>query len=172
VLLYLPEDRALQEFFIASNAVTTEDLHVVFDAVKHTVDWQGSITLDDISLLTDLPIIKVRVSLAELERTGMLEHLGDQGLRMRVQVNSWKPSETRAITEKLKLHRSIVKNNWQLWSIMPKATPAGARSCSNTSATPVQSMPRIAAITVVSVKPHLFLRTAMSVHFPNRNEQP
>jgi ATP-dependent DNA helicase RecQ len=105
VLLYSPEDRALQEFFIANSIVTIEDLRVIFDSTKHAIDWQNTITIDDISCLTGLPVIKVRVGLSVLERAGMLEHLGDQGLRMHIHLNDWKASEIKAITDKLKLHQ-------------------------------------------------------------------
>jgi ATP-dependent DNA helicase RecQ len=105
VLLYSPEDRALQEYFIASSVVSIEDLRLIYDYAKHTVDVQGFITIDDICALSGLPQTKVRVGLSQLERAGMLEHLGDEGLRMRVKLTGWKASETEAIAQKFRLHQ-------------------------------------------------------------------
>ena len=92
-LLYDPQDRALQEFFIANSVVSSKELHLLYCALGNTGDeiW---ITADDISRRTDLHQVKVKVGLAELERAGTLEHLGDDGPRMLLRKGRW---DSRAI---------------------------------------------------------------------------
>jgi len=106
VLLYSPEDRALQEWFIENSAIAVEDLRLLYDALRPASDKQEAITIDDLSCLTGLQEVKVRVGLAELERAGALEHQGDKGLRMRVKLHGWKTPEIQAVTERLKQHQA------------------------------------------------------------------
>jgi len=88
VLLYDPQDRALQEFFIASSVVSPEELLYLYRALG-SADGQIWMTADDFSRRTDLHQVKVKVGLAELERIGALEHLGDDGLRMLLRKGKW-----------------------------------------------------------------------------------
>lgn len=106
VLLYSPEDRALQEWFIENSAITVEDLRLLFEALRPASDKQEAITINDLSCLTGLQEVKVRVGLAELERAAALVHLGDEGLRIRVRLQSWKVPEIRAVTERLMQHQA------------------------------------------------------------------
>ena len=53
VLLYSPEDRALQEWFIETSAITDkDDLRLLFDAIRPASDIQAAITINDLSRLT------------------------------------------------------------------------------------------------------------------------
>jgi ATP-dependent DNA helicase RecQ len=106
VLLYSPEDRALQEWFIEASAICSDDLRLLFDAVRPASDYQEAITVNELSRLTGLHEVKVRVGLAELERTGILEHLGDEGLRMHLKANDWNPAEIQVAAERVKGHRA------------------------------------------------------------------
>ena len=106
VLLYSPEDRVLQEWFIENSAIAVEDLRLLYDALRPASDKQEAITIDDLSCLTGLQEVKVRVGLAELERAGALDHQGDKGLRMRVKLHGWKTPEIQAVTERLKQHQA------------------------------------------------------------------
>lgn len=106
VLLYSPEDRALQEWFIENGSISEKDLRLLFSALRPASDKQQAVTMDDISRLTGLQEVKVRVGLSELERAGILEHLGDEGMRMRVRLHTWKNLEIQAITDRLKQHQA------------------------------------------------------------------
>jgi ATP-dependent DNA helicase RecQ len=92
VLLYDPADRALQEFFIQSSVVSPEELQLIYRALGNEDEiWMTS---DDIARRTDLHQVKIKVGLAELERVGAVNHLGDDGLRMSLQKGKW---DARAI---------------------------------------------------------------------------
>lgn len=87
VLLYCPRDRALQEWFIDNDAPSAAELRRRHDALRSaTADW---ISRDELALATGLPDAKIRVGLAQLEASGAVEHLGDDGLRMLLQRGSW-----------------------------------------------------------------------------------
>ncbi|MCK6539794.1 MAG: helix-turn-helix domain-containing protein, partial [Anaerolineales bacterium] len=88
VLFYDPQDRALQEFFIQNSVISSEELQLLYRALGNSNDeiWM---TTDDFSRRTDLHQVKVKVGLAELERVGALEHLGDDGVRMLLKKGKW-----------------------------------------------------------------------------------
>jgi len=92
-LLYDPQDRALQEFFIASSVVSLDELRAIHNAIRS--GEQTWATLDDLSRLTGLHPVQIKVGLAELERAGALEHLGDEGIRMLFRKGAWNPSEIK-----------------------------------------------------------------------------
>ncbi len=87
-LLYDPQDRALQEFFITNSALSEEDLRALYQAVRNGQEvW---LTKDELSRSTGLHPVQIRVGLAALERAEALEHLGDEGLRMLYRKREWK----------------------------------------------------------------------------------
>jgi len=94
VLLYSPRDRALQEFFIENDAPSTAELRLLHNSVRSAGgDW---ISRDELALATGLPDSKLRVGMAQLEATGALEHLGDDGLRMLLRRRAWNDSAAQA----------------------------------------------------------------------------
>ncbi len=88
VLLYDPQDRALQEFFIQSGIVSPEELQLLYRALGNVNDeiW---LTTEDFQRRTELHPVKIKVGLAELERVGALEHLGDDNVRMLLRKGKW-----------------------------------------------------------------------------------
>ncbi len=88
ILLYDPQDRALQEFFISSSVVSPEEMQVLYRALGNAESdiWMTS---DEFSRRTDMHQVKVKVGLAELERIGALEHLSDDGYRMLLRKGKW-----------------------------------------------------------------------------------
>ncbi len=88
VLLYDPQDRALQEFFIQNSVVTSDELQLLFRSLGDVNDdvW---LTTEDFQRRTELHPVKIKVGLAELERVGALEHLGDDGVRMSLRKGKW-----------------------------------------------------------------------------------
>lgn len=98
-LLYDPHDRALQEFFIESSAVTQADLLAIHQAIwrKSTADSrqaptapaQTATTPEAISELTGLHPVQIKVGISALENAGALQHLGDVGTRMHFRQGEW-----------------------------------------------------------------------------------
>jgi len=97
-LLYDPQDRALHEFFIQQSELASGDLHAIHNAVR--VGEQTWTTTDELSRLTGLHPVQIKVGLSELERAGGLEHLGDEGYRMLFRKGNWNQREI----EKALLH--------------------------------------------------------------------
>ncbi len=86
-LLYDPADRSLHEFFIANSILEKNDLHAIFNALRNGEQiWA---TTDELSYITGLHPVQVKVGIAALERARVLERLGDEGIRMLFRKAAW-----------------------------------------------------------------------------------
>jgi len=101
VLLYTPQDRALQEFFIENSAITPDELRSMYNLVR----GEAWLTIEDFSRLTGQPEVKVRLGLAALERAGSLERLGDEGLRMLLRCGTWDVQAIQAGIDRSEEHQ-------------------------------------------------------------------
>jgi ATP-dependent DNA helicase RecQ len=107
VLLYAPQDRALQEWFIKTSMLTRNELRALYDSIR-AADVDVWATATELSLNSGFPRIKVRVGLAQLEAAGALTRLGDQGTRMLLRRGEWDKAAieaTLASSEKYRRHR-------------------------------------------------------------------
>jgi ATP-dependent DNA helicase RecQ len=104
VLLYAPPDRALQEWFIENDAPASDEVRALFNALQSgsTDVWT---TTDDLSLLTGLHEVKVRVGLAQLESAGSVQCLGDEGSRMWLRLGAWDEAAMRTATADVETRR-------------------------------------------------------------------
>ena len=102
VLLYAPDDRALQEFFIENSAITVAELRTLYETLPGRQGWMA---IEDFSLLTGMPEVKVRLGLAELEGAGACERLGDAGLRMLLRRGQWNDRAVAAGAARVKEHQ-------------------------------------------------------------------
>jgi ATP-dependent DNA helicase RecQ len=101
-LLYLPQDRALHEYFIKQSELTPAALSAIHAAFPMGRDaWT---TLEDLSRITALHQVQVRVGLAELERAGALNRLADEGMRMQFRRGQLDWKEVAKAIERNKLH--------------------------------------------------------------------
>ena len=101
-LLYDPQDRALHEFFIANSSVAANDLRAIHNAIRNGEQIWG--TLDDLSRITGLHPVQIKVGLSELERAGALEYLGDEGIRMLFRRRAWNQVEIEKAATHSKEH--------------------------------------------------------------------
>jgi len=90
-LLYDPQDRALHEFFIQQSELAAGDLRAIHNAIRN--GGQVWTTNDELSHVTGLHPVQIKVGLSELERAGTLEHLGDEGFRMLFRRREWNQGE-------------------------------------------------------------------------------
>ena len=100
-LLYDPQDRALHEFFIQQSELGISDLLLIYNSIRGGESWS---TVDDLSRVTGLHPVQLRVGLSELERAGALEHLGDEGVRLMYRKGAWVPSEIEKAVQHSKEH--------------------------------------------------------------------
>jgi ATP-dependent DNA helicase RecQ len=105
VLLYAPDDRALQEWFIANSATTLVELRSLHEILRSFGKEKLWISTEDLSVRTGLPDVKVRLCLAELERAGALERLGDAGLHMLVRLGEWNRTRVEQAEVKSREHQ-------------------------------------------------------------------
>lgn len=122
-LLYDPEDRVLQEHFITNSDLDEEDLHTVYQSIdSNTKVWM---TEDELSRCTGLHPAQIRIALKVLEHAGVLERLGDEGIRMLLHKRMW---STRAITQAIARHREHLSHRiQQLDKIVLYAETSGCR---------------------------------------------
>lgn len=89
VLLYAPQDRALQEWFIETGTLTRSELWTLYSSIR-VADGVGVwTTASELSYNSNLPSVKVKVGLAQLEAAGALTRLGDEGMRMLLRRGKW-----------------------------------------------------------------------------------
>jgi ATP-dependent DNA helicase RecQ len=87
VLLYSPEDRSLQEWFIDNDAPNLAEMELLHRVLSNAAqDGLIYASTEDVSRATGLPEVKARVGISELERAGALGRLGDQAGVMVLQV--------------------------------------------------------------------------------------
>jgi hypothetical protein len=88
VLLYAPQDRKLQEWFIENDAPSRNELIALHKAIViRTKNGVASVSLDDLVRFTRLFEVKLRVGLSQLEETNTLLRLDNEGTALRYQVN-------------------------------------------------------------------------------------
>jgi ATP-dependent DNA helicase RecQ len=105
VLLYAPQDRALQEWFIENSIPTADELRIIYEALRAPGRAQMWMAADDLSLLTSLPEVKVKVGLAQLETAGTVQHLGDEGPRMLLRPGEWDEKAVQATSAGVEARR-------------------------------------------------------------------
>jgi ATP-dependent DNA helicase RecQ len=83
MLLYAPQDRNLQEWFIENDAPSQNELMALHKAIAARVkDGVAKVSVDDLFKATRLFEVKLRVGLAQLERVGALERLREDAYAM------------------------------------------------------------------------------------------
>ncbi len=105
VLLYDPRDRALQEWFIAQEALTSKDLRLLFDVLARQGATSQQITLEAISQATAFPSVKAKLALQRLEQAGGLSRQGDEGVWMTVRPGTWNQRAAEAQIANQEEHR-------------------------------------------------------------------
>lgn len=105
VLLYDPRDRALQEWFIAQEALTSKDLRLLFDVLARQGATSQQITLEAVSQATAFPSVKAKLALQRLEQAGGLSRQGDEGVWMTVRPGTWNQRAAEAQIANQEEHR-------------------------------------------------------------------
>jgi ATP-dependent DNA helicase RecQ len=110
VLIYSPQDRALQEYFIQSDATTMDDLRELYRALQSRGQPEAWATSDDLSIATGFHQVKVRLALAQLETGGSIERLGDDGPRMLIRIADWDDAAMRKSADDVESRRKLRLN--------------------------------------------------------------
>ncbi|MCP4540489.1 MAG: RecQ family ATP-dependent DNA helicase [Chloroflexi bacterium] len=108
VLLYVPQDRALQEWFIRTGTLTQSDLDKLYKSLPPASGSDIWTTTAKLALVNHIPQVKVKLGLVQLEAAGALVRLGDQGMRMLLRRGEWDEvtiKSTLADSEQYRRHR-------------------------------------------------------------------
>jgi ATP-dependent DNA helicase RecQ len=105
-LLYAPQDRALQEWFIENDAPSLDEVRTLYAAIRaESSGGTAVVTLDDLSLATGLHGVKVKVGLSQLEAVGVLQRLGDAGGRIHIVVGELDEAALGVESDKVEMRR-------------------------------------------------------------------
>ncbi|HEY5573921.1 MAG TPA: RecQ family ATP-dependent DNA helicase [Anaerolineales bacterium] len=104
-LLYAPQDRALQEWFIENSFTSVNELRALYEALDVPDGEEIWVTAEKLSRLSGLPEVKVRVGLDQLERSGALKRLGSAGVRMLLRRGAWDGEAIQAVSNKAREHK-------------------------------------------------------------------
>ncbi|MBI3763155.1 MAG: RecQ family ATP-dependent DNA helicase, partial [Chloroflexi bacterium] len=105
VLLYSPEDRALQEWFIDADATTGDDLRRLHAVFNRAGGHATSFDLTEVARDTGLHDSKIRLGLSHLEALGAIVRHGDDGTRARVKAGALTESGVKEAEAKILAHR-------------------------------------------------------------------
>jgi len=105
VLLYAPQDRALQEWFIRTGTLTRSDLWKLYDSLCAASGADVWMTRAELGLDSGIPSAKVRLGLAQLKVSGALARLGDKGMRMLLRRGEWDETAIKATLANAKQYR-------------------------------------------------------------------
>jgi ATP-dependent DNA helicase RecQ len=105
VLLYDPDDRALQEWFIENDAPSPGELLALYQAIRAPGKTETRVAASALCAATGLHEVKVRLGLAQLEATGIIQRLGDVGMQMMLRPGQWNEKAVRKLSERTLEHR-------------------------------------------------------------------
>ena len=105
VLLYSPKDRALQEWFIENDAPVPAEVKTLYTALRRQGGSEMWVSWDDLSLLSGLAEMKIKVALEQLEAAGSIERFGDAGTRVLLRVGAWNEKSIRQAHERAQIRR-------------------------------------------------------------------
>lgn len=98
ILLYSPQDRILQQWFIENNAASFDDLQRLYHALAASKEREVQTTMEYLAGMTRLDIAKVRMGLAHLERANIIRQAGDEGTSMHVFLERWDNDAVQTVT--------------------------------------------------------------------------
>jgi ATP-dependent DNA helicase RecQ len=105
-LLYSPEDRALQEWFIENSVLAQAERRLLFDTLGALNHAEVRTSELDLALRSGLHETQVRLGLSDLEEAGAIQHVGDVGTQMILRVGQWDARRVAAVgTQSLERRR-------------------------------------------------------------------
>lgn len=88
MLLYAPQDRKLQEWFIENDAPSRNELIALHTTINRRArDGESLVSMDDLLRITRLFEVKLRVGLSQLEAANSLVRIENAGSALRYHVN-------------------------------------------------------------------------------------
>jgi len=113
LLIYSPEDRALQEWFIENDSPSEDELRLMFQVIVDQQEQRWTaIRYDELARITGIHPAKLKVGVDQLEQAGGLIRFPDTGGRLNLQIIEQDASALN-LTELLKLNRLRRKRKLQ-----------------------------------------------------------
>jgi ATP-dependent DNA helicase RecQ len=105
VLLYSPEDRALQEWFIRSDTPTAADVQAIYRALP-CAGAPAWFDLQGFAAQASLPETKIRLGLSHLESLGAVVRHGDAGARLLLERREAGPDAMQQAGQRIERHKA------------------------------------------------------------------
>lgn len=107
LLLYAPQDRKLQEWFIENDAPSSNELAALHSAIaSHARDGVARVSIEELGRMTRLFEVKLKVGLLQLEQAGSLERLDDEGYGIPFRVHELTDEALRATATNVQQRRA------------------------------------------------------------------
>ncbi len=107
VLLYAPQDRRLQEWFIENDAPSRNELAALHRAiVSRARNGVARVSLEELARVTRLFEVKLRVGMLHLEQAGALERLDDEGYGVSFRVHALTDAALQATAAEVQERRA------------------------------------------------------------------
>ncbi|MFC1975671.1 RecQ family ATP-dependent DNA helicase, partial [Chloroflexota bacterium] len=177
VLLFAPDDQGLQEWLINSDTPLYQDLGQVYDLLARAAN-NGEVFFapNELSEITGLHPVKIRVTLSELELAGVIVHLGDEGGYGRWRVlplaDGALEERAKAISERAQIRYDLLakildyaylttcRRKFLLDYFGDVSPPRSPRCCDNHTTTSIEDLPK--AVTPQEWFPLIVLETVRS----------
>lgn len=101
VLLYAPQDRLLQQWFIEKGMLSFDDLRQLYQVLSRSNQAKLHMSLEHLAQMARLDAMKARMGLAHLERAHVIQQAGDEGGQMHISLAPWDANAVAAIAETL-----------------------------------------------------------------------
>ncbi|MCB9100468.1 MAG: HRDC domain-containing protein, partial [Anaerolineales bacterium] len=178
VLLFAPDDLRLQNWLITSDTPSLDDLHQVYTRLTQAAN-EGEVyfSLDELSQVTGLHPVKIRVTLSELEQAGAIYHMGDQGRYSHWKISPLTDKAIRVRAEAINrraeirqnlldmvvnyVHLTTCRRQFLLAYFGDTSPPNSPRCCDNHSTDTIDSLPK--AVTPRDWFPLIVLETVRSM---------
>jgi len=107
VLLYAPQDRKLQEWFIENDAPSRNELAALHRAIASRArNGVARVSVEELARMTRLFEVKLRVGLLQLEQAGSLERLDEEGYGIPFRVGALTEEALLATAEDVQRRRA------------------------------------------------------------------
>ncbi|MCB0213385.1 MAG: RecQ family ATP-dependent DNA helicase [Anaerolineae bacterium] len=178
VLLFAPDDLRLQNWLITSDTPSLDDLYQLYTRLHQAAnDDEVYFSLDELSQVTGLHPVKIRVTLSELEQAGSIYHMGDQGRYSQWKISPLTDKAIRARAEAINrraeirqnlletvvnyVHLTTCRRQFLLAYFGDTSPPASPHCCDNHNADTIDSLPK--AVTPRDWFPLIVLETVRSM---------
>lgn len=108
-LIYDPRDQALHEYFIKSSTLLYDHVMRLFQALPEKGSKPGWLSAEELSRMTGLTDVQIRLGLSLLDGVEAVTRLGDEGLVMLLEKQNWDEERIRGALSRVRAFQTARK---------------------------------------------------------------